>query len=205
MPADKIYESDTLLDLESSNPEDLGKEVEKAHSELTRLRMQLEDIEKEKERLENLKRRRQELEDGRAEMMDKLTRSLGTVQREMEDTQKRLEYLHAIQNSFTAHLRYIESINPRAWSTEDLPKELSKAISAIEDARADYLKAQARLAAETPAGDEPAGDAENFPAEERGFGYWLRSGLAFTFPLIVTLWVGLLLWAWSLLTHAPRP
>lgn len=208
MPADKDFDPDPLLNLDAASAEDIGKEVERTQNELNRLRLQLEDIEKEKERLENLKRRRQELEDGKAEMVDKLTRSLGTVQRETEDTQKRLEQLHAIAASFTAHLRYIESINPRAWTTDEMPKELSKAISAIEDARADYTKAMARLGVETRDDGQASAISpgeESVEARQDGFGYWLRAGLAFTLPLLITLWAGLLLWAWSLLSGRSLP
>ena len=88
------------------------------------------------------------LEVGRSEMADKLTRSLVTVQREAEEAQKRLEQLNSIHNSFTQHLRYIEAINPKTWGAMDLPKELSKALSAVEDARVEYVKAQAKIAVE---------------------------------------------------------
>ena len=139
--------------------------------------------------MEELKKRQDELEAGRTEMTDKLTRSLVTVQREAEEAQKRLEQLNSIHNSFTQHLRYIEAINPKSWGAVDLPKELSKALSAVEDARVDYIKAQARIAVETS--PEVAATPDLVRArsnritafsEERGFGYWLKSGFAFTLP-----------------------
>jgi hypothetical protein len=36
-----------------------------------------------------------------------------------------------------------------------------------------------------------------FP-EERGFGYWLKSGFAFTIPLQIIGLAALAIWAWSL-------
>ena len=139
MPPDPSKVSGPYLDLEEENAEDLGEEVQKTNTELEKLKRQLEDIEKQKLRLEELKKRQDELEAGRTEMTDKLTRSLVTVQREAEEAQKRLEQLNAIHNSFTQHLRYIEAINPKSWGAVDLPKELSKALSAVEDARVDYI------------------------------------------------------------------
>jgi vacuolar-type H+-ATPase subunit I/STV1 len=204
MPPDPSKVSGPYLDLEEENAEDLGEEVQKTNTELEKLKRQLEDIEKQKLRLEELKKRQDELEIGRTEMSDKLTRSLVTVQREAEEAQKRLEQLNAIHNSFTQHLRYIEAINPKGWGAVDLPKELSKALSAVEDARADYIKAQARIAVETSpeVASTPtlAGSFEQdytFP-EERGFGYWLKSGFAFTLPLQIIGLAALAIWAWSL-------
>lgn len=197
---------DPYLELDESSPEDLGEEVQKTNTELQKLRTQLETIEKQKLRLEELKKRQEELENGRAEMLDKLTRSLGSVQRETEETQKRLEQLNTIHNSFTQHLRYIDSINPKLWGANELPKELSKAISAVEDARADYVKAQAKIAVEHP--EEAASssyEADYAPAEERDFLYWLKSGFAFTLPLQALGFLALLVWVWSLMAGVPTP
>jgi hypothetical protein len=204
MPPDPSKASGPYLDLDEENAEDLGEEVQKTNTELEKLKRQLEDIEKQKLRLEELKKRQDELEVGRSEMADKLTRSLVTVQREAEEAQKRLEQLNSIHNSFTQHLRYIEAINPKAWGAVDLPKELSKALSAVEDARVEYMKAQAKIAVEgSPDIPPPAGLPSPFEqdygyTEERGFKYWIKSGFAFTLPLQIIGVLGLIIWAWSL-------
>ena len=200
MPSDFSKDPDPYLDLAEENPEDLGEEVQKTNTELEKLKRQLEDIEKQKVRLEELKRRQDELDNGRGDMMDKLTRSLVTVQREADEAQKRLEQLHNIHNSFTQHLRYIESINPKMWSAAELPKELSKALSAVEDARSEYVKAQAKITVDAPVDPGVTGSYDEYgEIEERGFNYWLKSGFAFTLPLQVIGVIGLLIWIWSLL------
>lgn len=201
MPSDLRKDPDPYLDLEE-NAEDLGEEVQKTNTELEKLKRQLEDIEKQKVRLEELKRRQDELENGRADMLDKLTRSMVTVERETEEAQKRLEQLNAIHNSFVQHLRQVDSINPKLWGTADLPMELSKALSLVEDARADYIKAQAKIAVEAPSEAAPATasafDASEYGyAEEHGFLYWMKSGFAFTLPLQILGIIGLVLWVLS--------
>lgn len=202
MPSDFNKGQDPYLELAEDNPEDLGEEVQKTNTELEKLKRQLEDIEKQKVRLEELRRRQGELDSGRLDMIDKLTRSLVVVQREADETQKRIESLHSIHNSFTQHLRFIESINPKAWGTNELPKELSKALSAVEDARADYAKAQARIQADSPsevAHSLPSAYADEYDADgQGGFGYWLKNGFAFTLPLQVLGWLGLVVWVWSI-------
>ncbi|GAB4179404.1 MAG: hypothetical protein Fur0032_20080 [Terrimicrobiaceae bacterium] len=208
MPQDLSRDPDPYLELEDAAPEDLSEEVEKTNTELEKLKRQLESIEKQKVRLEELRRRQDELESGRIEMIDKLTRSLASVQREQEDTQKRLEQLMAIQNSFTQHLRYIESINPKLWGANELPKELSKAISAVDDARSDYTKALAKIAAHETAEAHAASTAgyegDYLPIEEeKGFFYWLKSGFAFTLPVQILGIVALVIWVLSRLTTTP--
>lgn len=204
MPSDIKKEDDPYLDLAEDSPEDLGEEVQKTNTELEKLKRQLEDIEKQKLRLEELKRRQEELEKGRSEMMDKLTRSLVIVQREADETHKRLEQLNSIHGSFTNHLRFIEGIDAKSWNAAELPKELSKALSAVEDARAEYGKAQAKISADSPAESSPAAMAsydEAYEMESRDFGYWLKSGFAFTLPLQAIGVIALVVWAWSLLVR----
>ena len=203
MPPDYNKDSDPYLALEEDAAGELGEKVQQVRAELEGLRQKQEEIEREKSRLEELKRRQDELDTGRSEMLDKLTRSLVVVQREVEETQKRLEQLHAIYNAFTQHLRQLEAINSRSWSSSELPRELSKAISSVEDARSEYIKAQAKISS------EPAGEANplsgmdgDYMYEDRGFFYWLKSGFAFTLPIQVLAAVGLLVWIWSILSAA---
>ncbi|MCX6971719.1 MAG: hypothetical protein NTV93_16400 [Verrucomicrobia bacterium] len=204
MPADYNKDPDPYLDLDEDASGELGDKVQQVRAELESLKQKQEEIEKEKSRLEELKRRQDELDTGRSDMLDKLTRSLVVVQREVEETQKRLEQLHTIYNAFTQHLRQLEAINARGWSSNELPRELSKAISSVEDARAEYIKAQAKISSEPVASPEMSqaggfeGDYSMY--EERGFLYWLKSGFAFTLPLQVLGVIGLLVWIWSVLS-----
>jgi DNA repair exonuclease SbcCD ATPase subunit len=195
---------DNFLDLEDTQ-EELGDKVQQVRAELENLKQKQEEIEREKSRLEELKRRQDELETGRSEMLDKLTRGLVVVQREVEGTQTRLEQLHVIHNAFTQHVRGVEAINPRGFGTADLPRELSKALSAVEDARADYVKAQAKLAADSAS--DSAAQLESMETdyseyEDRGFTYWLKSGFAFTLPLQILGVLALMIWIWAVLSAA---
>jgi len=204
MAAEYNKDPDPYLDLDEDAPGELGDKVQQVRAELESLRQKQEEIEREKQRLEELKRRQDELESGRADMLDKLTRSLVVAQREVDETQKRLEQLHNIYNSFTQHLRLLESINSRAWSNNELPRELSKAISSVEDARAEYTKALAKISPESPA--EPVSHAayegDYAVDDDRGFLYWLKCGFAFTLPLQILALAGLLIWLSSLFPAA---
>ena len=206
MPADHSRKDpDTYLDLEPDSQEELGDKVQQVRAELENLKQKQEEIEREKLHLEELKRRQDELDGGRGEMIDKLSHGLVVVQRESEATQTRLEQLHAIHNSFTQHLRLVESINPRAFGTAELPRELSKALSSVEDARADYVKAHAKLAADSAseaAAQLSAAEPDYSEYDDRGFAYWLKSGFAFTLPLQLLGVLALLVWVWSVASVA---
>jgi len=73
----------------------------------------------------------------------------------------------------------------------------------VEDARADYVKAQAKIAVESSSEPAPAAAASSFEsseygyAEEHGFLYWLKSGFAFTLPLQILGIIGLVIWILS--------
>ena len=201
MPPDPRSQlSESLLNLDAENAGELGDKVQQVRAELESLKQKQEEIEREKARLEELKRRQDSLEQGRSDMLDKLTRALVVVQREIEESQKRVEQMHTIYNSFTQHLHQIEAINARSWSPSDLPRELSKALSSVEDARAEYIKAQAKLSVET-AGDVAGLSGQEMDyqiaEEDRGFVYWLKSGFAFTLPIQAIALVALLIYIWS--------
>jgi hypothetical protein len=198
---------DELLDLdESPSAEELQNQVKRAQSELVQLRERQNQIEKEKLRLEELTRKQEELEHGRNEMADKLSRAIIVVQRETEEAQRRLEQLNAIQDSFSEHLHNLDAIDPKAWNGRDLPKELTRALGTVDDARSAYARSHAKIA---PSSDiEPAilDEEGDFFHEsgDVGFVYWLRNGLAFTLPLLILGTIALFVWIWHLLTSSPR-
>jgi len=109
-----------------------------------------------------------------------------------------------VHGAFSQHLDILESINPRAWEGADLgfiQKELSKALSAVDDAKAEYMSSRAIVNAGVQAQEEVLDETarvENGGAGYRmdlgqdgafDFGYWLKAGFAFTLPLFA---IGLL-------------
>ena len=190
--AERIRPIEQMLELnedEVNSTEHLDSQVQKAQEQLISLKRQQEQIEKQKRELEELSRRQEELERGRAEMGDKLTRSLVILEREAYDSQKKLEQIRATRESFEQHLLLLESIDPKSWNPAELHKDLSRALSTVDDARAEFSQQRSRLSATTgeDAGDLPLPEA----APEVGLGgansflQWLQIGLALTLPLII--------------------
>src|SRR5258708_32490846 len=141
--AERVRVKETYLELQEEDAlstEHLDSQVQKAQEQLLHLKKQQETIEKQKRELEELSRRQELLQQGKAEMTEKLTRALVVVEREANDAQKRVELLHAIYQSYVQHLSVVEAINPKNWENLDINKELNKALSAVDDARAEYAR-----------------------------------------------------------------
>jgi hypothetical protein len=201
---EKVRPIEQMLELsgqESLSPEHLDEQVQKAQEQLLQLKRQQDQIEKQKRELEELSRRQEELERGRAEMTDKMTRSLVVLEREAYDTQKRLEQLRAMRESFAQHLQLLEAIDPKSWNPADLHKELSRALSAVDDARAEFTQQRSRLQASGEgAGDMPlpevAPEIAQFAGGGRSLAQWIQIGFALSLPLIVFGSIALLVFFW---------
>ena len=189
-----------LNDDESVSAEHLDSQVQKAQDQLLQLKRQQEQIEKQKRELEELSRRQEELEQGRTEMTDKLTRSLVVLEREAYNAQNRLEQVRLARESFAQHLELIEAIDPRSWNPSDLHKELSRALSTVDDARTEYSDQRSRLqAAGAATGEASLPDATSDAYQSsnaRSFVQWLQIGLALTLPLIIFGAIALLFFFW---------
>src|SRR5437588_9019445 len=192
--AEKIRSVEQMLELseeESLSPEHLDSQMQKAQEQLLQLKRQQEQLEKQKRKLEELSRRQEELEIGRAEMTDKLARALVVLEREAYNAQKRLEQLRATRESFGQHLELIEGIDPKSWNPADLNKELSRALSTVDDARTEYSEQRSRLQATTAAEEQhgvplpDVGSSLERPALANSFGQWAPIRRALTLPLII--------------------
>lgn len=200
--AERIRPIEQMLELseeEAMSPELLDSQVQKAQEQLLQLRRQAEVIEKQKRELEELSRRQEELERGRAEMTDKLSRSLVILEREGYDSQKKLEQIRATHESFTQHLQLLESIDPKSWNPADLPKELSRALSTVDDARTEFSQQRSRL--EASGGESSEMDLPEVTTGTAGLGgksfvQWLQIGFAVTLPLIIFGILALLIFFW---------
>jgi|ERR1051325_7938108 hypothetical protein len=201
--AERIRPIEQMLELneeEAVSAEHLDSQVQKAQEQLLQLKRQSEQIEKQKRELEELSRRQEELERGRGEMTDKLSRSLVILEREGYESQKKLEQIRATHESFTQHLQLLEAIDPKSWNPAELPKELSRALSTVDDARAEFSQQRSRLEAanrdQSGSSDLPDPVSDSNGPDGRSFSQWLQIGLALTLPLIVFGIIALLVFFW---------
>src|SRR5438067_5614319 len=189
--AEKIRPIEQMLELseeEALSAEHLDSQMQKAQEQLLQLKRQQEQIEKQKRELEELSRRQEELDRGRAEMTDKLARSLVVLERDAYETQKKLEQVRATRESFAQHLGVLEAIDPKSWNPAELHRELSRALSTVDDARAEFSQQRSRLQAMANGNADDVALPEVAPdvrgTGERSFAQWMLIGLAVTLPLI---------------------
>ena len=95
----------------------------------------------------------------------------------------------------------LEAIDPRSWNPAELNKELSRALSTVDDARTEYNQQRSRLNATTDANEavplpETASGLESGMEMTRTFGQWLKIGFAFTLPLIIFGLIALFIFYW---------
>jgi len=200
---EKIRPIEQMLELneeDALSTEHLDSQVQKAQEQLIQLKRQQDQIEKQKRELEELSRKQEELERGRADMTDKLTRSLVVLEREAYDTQKRLEQFRAMRESFGQHLELIEAIDPKSWNPAELHKELSRALSTVDDARTEFSQQRSRLqAGGENSGDVPLPEAAPDISEMTGgrsLFQWMQIGLALSLPLIIFGFIALFIFFW---------
>jgi hypothetical protein len=122
------------------------------------------------------------------------------LEREAYNAQSRLEQIRVARESFSQHLELVEAIDPRNWNPADLHKELSRALSTVDDARTEYNEHRSRLQAGNGGnGDQSLPDTTPAGYEStdgRSFLEWLQIGLAFTLPLILFGIIAIALLAW---------
>jgi uncharacterized protein YhaN len=122
-------------------------------------------------------------------MIEKLSRTLVVIERETYEAEKRVEQLKATNTNFADHLEALEKINPKTWSNADLHKELSKALSAVDEARTDYTKSLTKInaKADTEVIDPAPAVEESYyhTSDDASFLVWLKRGFAFTLPLLI--------------------
>lgn len=181
--------------------EQLNAQVADATDEITRLQQRQLDLERERENLEDLGRRQERYERDKAGVQRSLAGSLALLEKEQAEATRMVELLSETRARFTGMLEEIEGIDEESWSDDHFDTELSRAMVMVEIAKRDFEKAMAKIDAaalhKTATSKKLAKVAEGampdvIPA--RGFGYWLKAGLAASLPGIVTAVVLFVLW-----------
>ncbi len=184
----------TLTHLARHKQEVTEQMVDKAQ-ELDRLRARQEELEKERRLLEELRHKQEAFDAGRRELKGRLNESLLRMEKDRLQAERYAQLLGETRRLLQERLEEVQALNEEQWADDALLDELNKALALLENVRSDYNKALAKLEAIHP--QEAAGAASPALSFEpvrsagldpsRGFGYWLRAGLAFTLPLMVVL------------------
>ncbi len=176
-------------------PEEINSKVAEAQQKLAELKRAQEELEQQRAALEETRRRRKEFELGRQEMVQHLTRALGLLEeaefnarREAEQMAKALVGLREAQTK-------IESIHEETWSTGNFDTELTRALTALENARMEWNSARLKFpvlsSVQAEAATQVPAPAMPLPImSPQSFGELCRVGFALTWPLALVVLLG---------------
>jgi len=167
---------------------DLEDEYEQAQDQLRILKQREEQIRRQAEELEELSRQEEAFRQGRAAVTESLNRHLELFEREANVAQRRSEECFAAHERIESHLSSIASLRPETWSRADRKSELTRALSSIEAAE-EEIQSLLHLVGEGSrkgwfVGLLGGSSKKTGPLPQGDFRYWLKSGFAFSLPLV---------------------
>ena len=176
--------------------DNFSTEVATAEAQLEALRKRQEEIEQEKETLEKLREKQSRFLLGRDSITSDLKHSLALIKRDRSDAEQLIAHYTHTEEQFMRHLETVSGIKDHDWQREHLDVELDGAGEQISESRKNYtasLKEFDQLIlgfkgiSTTSLHPDSSFSAQGIhsPAFTRNFLYWLRSGFAFSLPIIV--------------------
>jgi predicted nuclease with TOPRIM domain len=175
--------------LRAPTREEVDSRVAEAQQKLVELKRAQEELERERSALEETRRRQAEFQTGRQEMVQNLTRGLGLLE-EAEFTARRdAEQMTKTLAEFRDALSKIQSVRDETWTRDNFGVELTRALTAVENARMEWNAARLKFPVLSGQSAKEAAPEQSAPApaalENYSFGQLCRLGLALTWPLTV--------------------
>jgi uncharacterized membrane protein YccC len=170
---------------------DVDRKVVEAQQKLAELKQAQESLERERSSLEELRRRQSEFQTGRQEMIHNLTRGLGLLEEAEFNTRRDAEQMVKTIADFRDALTKIEVVRDETWTKENFNTELTRALTAIENARMEWNTARLKLPALSPEAlkktevETAPPPAAASPLTSLSFGQLCKIGLAMTWPLVL--------------------
>jgi DNA repair exonuclease SbcCD ATPase subunit len=172
--------------------EEVDSQVAGAQQKLAELKRAQEELERERSALEEVRRRQMEFQKGRQETIHDLTRGLGLLQEAEFNSRRDAEQMAKALTDLSAALKKVQAVHEEAWTKDNFSVELTRALTAIENARMEWNSARLKFPVLSgglaqPAQAEAAPPAAPFAGME--FAELCRLGLAFTWPLALVVLV----------------
>ena len=171
--------------------EEVDSRVAEAQQKLVELKRAQEELERQRAALEETRRRQIEFQTGRKEMIHNLTRGLGLLEEAEFSARRDAEQMAKALVDLRDALSKIEAIHEEAWTQDNLGTELTRALTALENARMEWNAARLKFpilsgpTQETAPGNPLAAAPHPSPWATLGFAELCRLGLALTWPLAI--------------------
>src|SRR6266446_329553 len=137
--------------------EEVDSRVADAHQKLAELKRAQEELERERAALEETRRRQLEFQTGRQEMIHHLTRGLGLLEEAEFNARRDVEQMAKALVDLREALTKIQAIHEETWTKEDFNVELTRALTALENARMEWNAVRLKI----PVLAGPAPDANS--------------------------------------------
>ena len=179
--------------------EELEAKVGDTQVRLAQLKRQQEDLEQRRVALEETRRRRKEFHGGKTEMVQHLTRGIAMLEESELALRRDCNQMNKSLEAFREGLDKINGYNEEDWTAENVEVELTRALTAIDNARMEwnsarlkwsFLDGEGGLPEESSANQASTGWVEQLA--DLPFKQLCRIGLALTWPLAL---IGLVLLA----------
>jgi hypothetical protein len=171
--------------------EEVDSRVGEAQQKLAELKRVQEELERERAGLEETRRRQIEFQTGRQETIQNLTRGIGLLEEAEFSARRDAEQMAKALADMRDALAKVEATNENSWNRENFAVELTRALTAIENARMEWNAARLKFSVlsgvlknDAAKPDEPA-DTTQSPLANRSFGQLCKLGLALTWPLVI--------------------
>ena len=167
--------------------EEVDSKVAEAQQKLAELKRSQEELERERSALEELRRRQMELHTGRDEALQSLTRGLGLLEEAEFNARREAEQMAKTIADFREALVKVQAIREESWTNDTYNVELTRALTAIENARMEWNSARLKFSvlngttSEASVENKAPGAMSPFGAQSTG--QLFKLGLALTWPL----------------------
>jgi len=170
--------------------EEVDSRVTEAQQKLVELKRVQEELERERASLEETRRRQIEFQTGRQEVLNNLTRGVGLLEEAEFAARRDAEQMAKSLADMREALAKVAATSEENWTKENFSVELTRALTAIENARMEWNAARLKFTVLGAAPKDPAQDAETAASPQsifsgRSFFQLCKLGFALTWPLVI--------------------
>lgn len=171
--------------------EEISARVSETNQKLAELRRIQEELDRKRTALEELKRRQTELQLGRTEIVENITRGLALLEEARLKAEREAEQIARTIENLKNALEKVQAIREESWTADTFEVELTRALTAIENARMEWHTARRKHSILDGAVTEPGaltavpGGAPIHTIAQMRMRDLCRLGLGMTWPLVL--------------------
>lgn len=177
--------------------EEVDSKVGETQQKLAELKRAQEELERQRASLEETRRRQAEFQTGRQEMVQHLTRGTALLEEAEFAARRDAEQLGKALGGLKDALTRIQGIQESGWTKDNFDVELTRALTAVENARMEWNGARLKFPVLNGTANEKGPEAVpgDAPAmsllAQKTFGQLCRVGFALTWPLALIMLLAL--------------